>query len=118
MDKIKVRGIKIYGFHGCLVEESKIGTDYEANVTVWGSLDKAAKSDSLKDTMDYVAINQIVEEEVAIRAELIETVVSRILKRLLSELEGIKKAQVELAKLSPPINGNVESVSIVMKRKR
>lgn len=118
MDKIKVEGIKLYGYHGCLEEEAKIGADYLVDVRVWTDLSKAAQSDKLKDTVDYVAINQIVEEEMAIRAELIEQVTDRILSRLLKEHKAIRKAEVELSKTIPPINGNVDKVTIVMKRKR
>ena len=118
MNKIKVEGIKLYCYHGCLPEEAKIGADYLVHVTVWTDLSQASKSDKLKDTVDYVAINQIVEEEMAIRAELIEHVTDRILSRLLKEHWAIRKAEVELSKTIPPINGNVEKVTIVMKRKR
>lgn len=118
MDKIKVEGIKLYGYHGCLPEEAKIGADYLVHVSVWTDLRQASKSDKLKDTVDYVAINQIVEEEMAIRAELIEHVTDRILSRLLKEHPAVKKAEVELSKTNPPINGNVDKVTIVMKRKR
>lgn len=118
MDKIKVEGIKLYGYHGCLPEEAKIGADYIVHVVVWTDLEQAAKSDLLKDTVDYVAINKIVEEEMAIRAELIEHVTDRILSRLLKEHSSLLKAEVELSKTNPPINGNVEKVTIVMKRKR
>tara|TARA_R110002124_G_scaffold138894_3_gene302972 strand:+ start:441 stop:797 length:357 start_codon:yes stop_codon:yes gene_type:complete len=118
MDKIKVEGIKLYGYHGCLAEEAKIGAEYLVNVCVWTDLDKASQSDKLGDTVDYVLINQIVAEEMAIRAELIENVTERILNRLMNEQAAIKKAEVELSKTIPPINGNVEKVTIVMKRKR
>ncbi len=118
MDKIVVEGIKLFGYHGCLDEEGKIGTDYRINVTVWGDLSKAALSDKLKHTMDYVIINRIVKEEMAIRSKLIEHVANRILDRLLNEIPPLQKAEVKLSKLYPPINGDVESVSVVLKKKR
>lgn len=118
MDKIVVEGIKLFGYHGCLDEEGKIGTDYRVNVTVWGNLARPAESDELKDTLDYVIINRVVKEEVAIRSKLIEHVARRILDRLLAEMPPVKKAEIKLSKLYPPINGDVESVSVVMKRKR
>lgn len=118
MDKIEVEGIKLYGFHGCLPEEAKIGTDYEVDVAVWCDLKQAAQTDDLNHTVDYVAINKLVEEEVSIRAELIENVTDRIIKRIFKQFPEVQKAQVKLSKMSPPIEGNVERVSIVMKRKR
>jgi len=118
MDKIVVEGIKLFGYHGCLDEEGKIGTDYRVNVTVWGDLSQPAQSDKLKDTIDYVIINRIVKEEMAIRSKLIEHVGNRILERLISEVPPIEKAEIKLSKLYPPINGDVESVSVVMSKER
>ncbi len=118
MDRIEVEGIKLFGYHGCLDEEGKIGTDYRVNVTVWGDLSRPARTDDLQDTLDYVIINRIVKEEVAIRSKLIEHVASRILDRLLAEMPTTEKAEIKLSKLYPPINGDVESVSVVMSRTR
>jgi dihydroneopterin aldolase len=118
MDRIEVEGIKLFGYHGCLDEEGKIGTDYRVNVTVWGDLSRPAQTDDLQDTLDYVIINRIVTEEVAIRSKLIEHVAQRILDRLLAEMPATQKAEIKLSKLYPPINGDVESVSVVMSSSR
>lgn len=118
MDKIKVEGIRLYGFHGCLEEEGKIGTEYRANITVWGHLEKAAQTDQLPDTLDYVHINRIAEREVSQRSALIETVSNRIIDGILAEMPDVQKVKVKLAKLYPPINGDVASVSVVMNRSR
>lgn len=118
MDRIEVEGIKLFGYHGCLDEEGLIGTDYRVNVSVWGDLNKAAENDNLKDTLDYVIINRVVAEEMGIRSKLIEHVAKRILDRLLEEMPLVTKAEIKLSKLHPPINGDVESVSVVMSQSR
>jgi len=118
MDKILVEGIRQYGYHGCLDEESKIGTEYQVDVTVWGNLKPASKSDELSETLDYVIINRVVGQEVAHRAKLIEVVAQRIIDQLFAKMPAVKKAKVKLSKMYPPINGDVEKVSVVLKRKR
>ena len=64
---IEVNGIKLYAFHGCLPEEGKIGGNYVVDVTLTTDFSKAAKTDELIETIDYVDINLIVKEEMAIR---------------------------------------------------
>lgn len=118
MDKISVRGIRLYAYHGCLEEEGKIGTEYEVNVDVWGEIQAAIDSDDLSKTMDYVTINQIVAKHMAVRHKLIETVADLILCDLFEAMPIVQKARIEVAKLSPPINGDVRQVSIELKRKR
>jgi len=114
---IKINNIHIYAYHGCLVEESKIGSDYRVDLSVKGSLKKSATSDDLRDTIDYVLLNKIVKEEMAIRAKLLETVANRILDRIFIKIPMAKKAKVKVSKLNPPIGGNVEMVSVIMNRK-
>lgn len=117
LHQIHVSGIKLFAYHGCMDEESKIGSDYEVNLIVWADLSQSAQSDRLKDTVDYVALNQIVKEEMAIRAKLLEVVAQRILDRIFIEHKQVKQAQVSVSKLTPPIQGDVERVSVVFSRK-
>ena len=115
---IEVNGIKLYAFHGCLPEEGKIGGNYIVDVSLVTDFSKAAKTDELIETIDYVDVNLIVKEEMAIRSKLLEEVANRILKRFFKELKMIKKATVSVAKINPPIGGNVEEVVIILTKKR
>ena len=116
MDYIELENIRCYSYHGCLVEESKIGSDYRVDLVVKTDLHASAISDELADTVDYVHLNAIVKEEMAIRAKLLEHVAKRILDRIANELPSVKHAKVSVAKLNPPIGGDVASVKIIMQR--
>ena len=118
MGIIKVNNIKIHSNHGCLDEEARIGSWYRVDVEVKADLKKSARTDELVDTVDYVHLNHIVKEEMAIRSKLLEEVANRILKRFFKELKMIKKATVSVAKINPPIGGNVEEVVIILTKKR
>jgi dihydroneopterin aldolase len=118
MGIIKVKNIRVYAYHGCLIEEGKIGSDYRVDLTVRADLSKSAVSDNLSDTVDYVHLNKIVKEEMAIRSKLLEEVAKRILDRILDEINIVKKATVAVSKLNPPIGGNVAMVTIEMSKTR
>lgn len=111
---IEVNGIKLHAFHGCLVEESKIGGHYVVDVHVTTNFQSAAVEDDLSKTVDYVVINKIVTEEMAIRSKLIEHVGKRIVDRIQKEINGIDGLRVKVTKLSPPINGDVDNVAIII----
>ncbi len=100
------------------MEEGKIGSDYRIDLTVKANLKKSAETDHLSDTVDYVHLNKIVKEEMAVRTKLLETVANTILDRILFEIPIVDNVKVKVSKLNPPIGGNVEMVSIVMNRKR
>ena len=118
MGIIKVENIKVYAYHGCLEEEAKIGSDYRVDVEVKANLKASSRSDKLVDTVDYVHLNLIVKQEMAIRSELLEHVAKRIIDRILKEIVRVKKAKVAVSKINPPIGGDVEQVTIVLSKKR
>lgn len=109
--KIKLENIRVYGFNGCIDEESKIGTDYLINIELT-TVNTSYKTDDLTETVDYCQVYAIVEEESRNRYNLIETLAHKILQRL-KNLSNIESCIVEIKKLNPPINGDVASVSVI-----
>ena len=118
MGKVQLENIKAYAHHGCLPQETNIGSDYLVNVSVDTNLLKASVTDELKDTVDYVHINRIVKQEMAIRSKLLEHVADRILNKILEELKMVKFVEISVSKINPPIGGNVEKVTIKLRKQR
>ena len=118
MGIIKVENIRVFAYHGCLKEETKIGSDYRVDLEVKADLQTSAITDKLNDTVDYVLLNKIIKEEMEKPSHLLETVAKRILIRIFNEDKLVKKATVWVSKLNPPIGGDVEKVTIKMIEKR
>jgi len=118
MGIIKVENIRTYSYHGCLEEEAKIGSDYRVDIEVKADLKKSSKSDKLADTVDYVHLNLIVKEEMDIRSELLEHVAKRIQYRILKEIPMVSRVKTAVSKINPPIGGDIEQVTIVLKKSR
>ena len=118
MDKIYLKNIKIYAYHGCMEEEKKIGSDYLVNLVVQVDLSLSCESDELKDTVDYVALLDIVKNQMKMRANLLENVADRVVNKIISKFPSVKKAVVKIAKLNPPINGDTDEVVIRREKKR
>ncbi len=111
---IEVNNIKLYCFHGCLEEEAKIGGHYSVDVQVRTDFTTAAEQDDLSKTVDYVAINALVKEEMMIRSKLIEAVGLRIVNRIKGLDMNIYAVRVKVIKHCPPINGDVQNVAIIL----
>jgi dihydroneopterin aldolase len=118
MGKIYLKGIAVYAFHGCLEEESKIGSEYEINLMVKTNLEASSKSDNLKDTINYVMLFKIVKDEMKKRSALLENVTDRIINKIMSSFQYVSKVEVEVSKKTPPIGGNVKEVSVKIKKSR
>ena len=112
MGRIYLKNIRLYAFHGCMDEEEKIGSDYVINLEINTDLNLSSQSDNLKDTVDYVSLHAIVKEEMSIRSKLLEKVADRILKRILKDHRQVIHVRVKVAKINPPISGNVDEVAI------
>ena len=118
MGTIKLQNIRTFSFHGCLEEEGKIGSDYRVDLEIKTDLRKSAITDELKDTVDYVLLNQIVVEEMDIRAKLLEHVAHRIITRIFKEIPSVSRILLAVSKINPPIGGDVEAVTIEMEEYR
>ena len=118
MGVIKVENIRVFAHHGCLSEETKIGSDYRVDLKIKADLQPSALSDKLSETVDYVLLNKIIKEEMKQPSYLLETVAKRILNRIFEVDQLVTKATVSVSKLNPPIGGDVEKVTIKMTEKR
>ncbi len=114
MHKIHLEAIQLYAYHGCLPEEALIGSNYSVDVMIETDFTLAANTDDLSQTIDYCVVFNIVKEEMAIRANLLENVATRIVNRLKNELKELHKVTITVTKLNPPMNGNVKGVSIIV----
>ncbi len=118
MGIIRLENIRTFSYHGCLIEEGKIGSDYLVNLEVKTDLRKARDTDELADTVDYVHLNKIVIEEMGIRSKLLEHVGERIIKRIFSEIPSVSRIMVAVSKINPPIGGDVAAVTVQLEEYR
>ena len=118
MGRILLKNIHIYAYHGCMIEEKKIGSDYIVNLTVNADLSLSSVTDKLEDTVDYVTLLAIVKKEMSIRSKLLENVVDRIVNQIFNTFLKVNKITVSVSKINPPIGGNVEEVCVEKEVKR
>lgn len=113
-NSVEVNGIEVFAYHGCMPEEATLGGKFIVDVKLETDFMKAAETDELIDTIDYVIVREIVVEEMAIRSKLIEHVGNRILKRFKATFPNLKSSWIRVCKVNPPINGAVKDVAIVI----
>ena len=111
MGLITVEGIRVFAYHGHLPEEAVVGGHFIVNVWVTADTSEVEKSDDLNDTVDYVKIIEIVKEQMAIRADMIEFPAKRIVDAILL-LSKVQKVKVEVEKQQPPIDATFDKISV------
>ena len=111
MGLITVEGIRVFAHHGHLPEEAVLGGHFIINVWVKSDTDEVEKTDDLNDTVDYVKIIEIVKQQMAIRADMIEVPAKRIVDSILP-LHKVQKVTVEVEKIQPPIDATFDKISV------
>ncbi|MDR1497959.1 MAG: dihydroneopterin aldolase [Puniceicoccales bacterium] len=119
MDKIRIVGIKAYGHHGILPEETRLGQPFKVTLELALDTRPAAISDDLVLTVNYAAVIQRVEATLKGPPQhLIETLAERIAQNILLEFPIVHAVTVELQKPFAPVAANFEGISVLITRTR
>ncbi|MGE4273893.1 MAG: dihydroneopterin aldolase [Desulfitobacterium sp.] len=117
-DRIGLRGLKFYGFHGVLNEENSLGQIFIVDIDLFADLSIAGRSDQVEDTISYAEvytrIKTIVKKE---RYQLIEKLAERIAEVVLAEFacEGVS---VTVHKPQAPMQGIFDDAFVEIYREK
>lgn len=112
MSIITLEDMEFYAYHGCLEHEKLLGNTFVVSVSMEIDTQEAGKSDNLEDTLNYQEVYDVVKQQMALPANLIEHLVQRILTALEEKLPKVKSFRIKLSKLNPPLGGKVDRVTI------
>lgn len=119
MDRIYLNQMEFYGYHGALPEENRLGQRFIVDLVVELNLQKAGKTDDLKETVNYAELYELCKEIVENRKfKLIETVSEKIADEVLLQFPKIERCTIKVTKPDPPIPGHYRSVAVEMTRTR
>ncbi|OPZ90881.1 MAG: Dihydroneopterin aldolase [Firmicutes bacterium ADurb.Bin419] len=119
MDKIILKDIKLYGYHGVYPEERQIGQNFYIDVEIFVDLKPAGETDEVTNTVDYSRIYDIircVNENNKFR--LIESFAHNISREILSAFVEIKEITVQVRKPEAPIDADFGWVGVEIKRSK
>ncbi len=118
-DKILLTGMEFFGHHGCSDEERQRGQVFKVDAELILDLSKSAKSDDIKDTVDYVSVfNEIKTVVTGKPRNLIETVAEDIAQTILEKFYQIETVKINLQKPSAGINGVFDAAAVSIIRHR
>ena len=119
MDKIIIKGIDIYGFHGVSQAEQELGQRFINDIEMELLLNKAGKSDQLCDTVNYCEIYNLIKEKGQQKKySLIEALASDVAESILKGFDRVNKVVVCVKKPHVPIGGVVEYAGVQISRER
>lgn len=119
MDKIILKEMQFYGFHGLLPEENKLGQRFNVDVELFVDLKTAGRTDEMTDSVHYGYAYDVVKQVVEGKPKnLIEAVAESIATKLLENFDLLVACNVKVIKPDPPIPGHYQSVAVEIYRER
>ncbi|MDP4093016.1 MAG: dihydroneopterin aldolase [Bacillota bacterium] len=119
MDKITLKNMKLYGYHGVLPEEQQNGQDFFIDVEMQLDLSPAGVSDSLEDTVDYSMVYNIVKNITENnKFRLIEHLAEVISREILSRFQIISEVVVRIRKPDAPLGGILDWPEVEIRRQK
>lgn len=115
---IRIENMSFYAGHGCFLEEQAIGTHFRVDFEMNVDTARAQKSDDLNDTVNYLAVYQVVKQQMMIPSHLLEHVADRILHAVADSFPAVTWMTVKVSKLNPPLGGQIGAVSVQLEYTR
>ncbi|WP_341280363.1 dihydroneopterin aldolase [Paenibacillus sp. FSL H8-0537] len=119
MDRMLVKGMQFYGYHGVFAEENRLGQKFGVDLELLLDLEKAATMDDLEATVNYAELHALTKKIVeGTPFKLIEALAGSIATQLLSAYTMINEVTVRVTKPNPPFDIHFDGVTVELRRKR
>lgn len=119
MDKILLKNLMFYGYHGVYEAERELGQKFYLDIVLEADLRKAGYSDDLVDTIDYTAVYQQIKEITEqTKFQLLEALSQKIADCILAMDDRIEAVTVRVRKPSAPMPGPMDFVETEITRRR
>lgn len=118
MDRILIRGLRVYAYHGVKPEEQEKGQPFELDLTLTADLSRAGQTDRLEDTVNYSAVAKLAVA--AMQSEknaLIERAATRVAESILSAFP-VEEVTVRLKKPRAPVAADFQYMAVEITRRR
>ena len=119
MDRLILRDMRFFGYHGVYPEETKCGQFFTATVELELSLVAAGNSDQLAEAIDYCEVQKVMRGVMTgPPRQLIETLAEQVAAALLARFSAVSAVQVEIVKPQPPVTFDFAGVAVRIRRER
>ena len=119
MDKIIVKDLKLFCYHGVNPEEKEEGQNFVFDIEAFLDLGLPCKTDNVDDTVSYAKIIKTVRRVAQSEKNyLLEYVSQRVVDALFEEFPMIEKINLTLKKPEAPIKADFDYVAVQIERVR
>lgn len=119
MDKIILKGMEFYAYHGVMKEEQRLGQRFIVDITMILSLQEAGETEVLSKTVNYAEVYELCKSIVMTSSvQLIERLAWLINKDVMHRYPQIVQVITTVHKPSAPVGGLFNDVSVTLEKVR
>ena len=119
MDKIIIKELKIFSYHGVNDFEKNKGQSFILDIIIYADLKKAGISDDLFDTVNYSKVVKAATAAfIAESYDLIETAAEKVCEKIFTVSRKINAVDLTLKKPHAPINADFNYIAVNIYRER
>jgi dihydroneopterin aldolase/2-amino-4-hydroxy-6-hydroxymethyldihydropteridine diphosphokinase len=117
MDKMYIKDLEIYAYHGVNIEEKNMGQRFLLSLELSVDLRAAGQSDDLTKTINYAELCHNIEKEFTKeKYDLIEKCVEELAQYILLTYSTVEKAKILLKKPWAPIGKPLDYAAVEIER--
>ena len=119
MDKIIIKNLKLFCYHGVNPEEKVDGQNFIFDIEASVDLSTPCATDNVYDTVSYAKMIKTVRRVAqSQKDDLIERVAQRIIDALFEEYDKIQVIKITVMKPEAPIKAEFDYVAVQIERER
>lgn len=120
MDKISIKGLKIYAYHGVKKEEKENGQNFFIDCDMFLDRNEVRFKDDIESTISYSKAAKLIKKIMQSKSwDLIETATENVAYFLFKEFEKLLAVEITLKKPDAPIkNIEFDYMAITIRRER
>ena len=110
-----MENMRFFARHGVFEKERLVGSHFTVDLKIKINAEPAILSDDVSDTINYADVYDLIAKEMHQPSRLLEHLAGRILKSLRNQYPDIQSMEIKVSKLNPPINGQADRASVVLR---
>lgn len=119
MDKIIIKNLKVYSYHGVNDEEKVRGQEFVVDAILELDLSTACDSDDINDTVSYAKVIKTIGKVMGRESyNLLEKLTMQIIKEIFLLYTAVESVEICVKKPMAPIKANFDYVAVNLKRYR
>lgn len=120
MDKITIKNLKLFAYHGVNPEEKENGQEFYIDVDYYVvGLAKACRTDNIDDTVSYAKVVKTIRRAfTGAKYDLIEKAAQTVADAIFEDFDEIFRVDITLKKPQAPVSAEFDYMAVSISRER